>query len=164
MAKINTITIDTYQRGDSAVLPWSLQYVDENGETKPKNLTGYIAALTISPTIYTKSADDVTPDEDERSAAIGYNDTPCVVTVDCDDREQMHGLKAEDGKILFDLHKQMMWLDPGVYFIDIVLENKETKRTRTYAIGKIEIQGHPTNRLTTDEVDSYSDIESEGDL
>lgn len=163
MGKINTITIDTYQRGDSAVLPWHLQYADAQGNVHSKNLTGYRAALTISSSEYTTSPDDVTV-TGGKSAAKGYNDTYAVVNVDCDNSTQMHGISPTEGKILFDLHKQMMWLTPGAYWIDIVLENKTNKRTHTYAIGKIEIQGHPTNRLTTDAVDSYGDVQSEGDV
>ena len=167
MAKINVITIDTYQRGDSAVLPWTLQYVDADGQTHPKNLAGYKAALTISPTEYSQIDND--EGNGTSGAAIGYSSVPenttyAKVDVDCDDSTQMHGISPSQGKILFDLHKQMMWLEPGSYWIDIVLENKVNKRTHTYAIGKIEIQGHPTNRLTTDAVDSYGDVTSEGDV
>lgn len=164
MAKINVITIDTYQRGDSAVLPWTLQYADAEGEIHPKNLTGFRAALTISASEYTHSVDDVTPDDRGRAAAVGYNDTKAVVNVDCDNSIDMHGLDPANGKILFDLHKQMMWLEPGEYWISITIENKINKRTHTYAIGKIAIQGHPTNRLTTDAVDSYGDVRSEEDV
>lgn len=160
MAKINTITIDTYQRGDSAVLPWYLKYVDSQGQQQPKNLAGYKAALTISKSEYSMDTTDVSGG----GAAIGYNNTFAVVNVDCDNPSQMHGISPAQGKILFDLHKQMMWLEPGTYWIDIVLENKTNKRTHTYAIGKIELQGHPTNRLTTDAVDSYGDVTSEGDV
>lgn len=164
MAKINTITIDTYQRGDSCVLPWSLQYADEEGVVHAKSLVGCRVALTISATDYTHSVNDITRDAQGRGSAIGYNETFAVVNVDCDDPTQMHGLDPAGGKVLFDLHKQMMWLEPGTYFGDIVVENKTNKRAHTYAIFKLEIQGHSTNRLTTDAVDSYGDVYSEGDV
>ena len=164
MAKINAITIDTYQRGDSAVLPWTLQYADIDGNVHPKDLSGCRAALTISAHEFTHSIDDITPDAQGKSAALGYNNNYAVVNVDCDSPLEMHGLDPAEGKILFDLHKQMMWLEPGEYWISITIENKISKRTHTYAIGKIGIQGHPTNRLTTDAVDSYGDVRSEEDV
>lgn len=164
MARIEEITIDTLQRGDSSVLPWQLlRQVDEE-TTEPFDLTGYKAALTVSKHQWTESINDTEPDVSGRSAAKGFGDQYAIVDVDCDSTSDMHGQDPQDGKILFDLHKQNMWVEPGEYYCDIVLENKTNHRTHTYAIGKITIQGHPTNRLTTDAPDSYSDVTDAEDV
>lgn len=164
MAKLTTINIDTFQRGDSSVLPWVLQRQDAEGNLTPFNLTGYRAALTISKAEYTDSYDDVTADAANRRAAVGYNDQYAIVNVDCDSSQDMHGISPTEGKILFDLHKQNMWITPGNYFVDVVLENKTNYRTHTYVIGKIVIQGHPTNRFTTDTTDNFYDVSEPEDV
>lgn len=164
MAKITAINIDTFQRGDSNVLPWTLQRQDSEGNLSPFNLTGYKAALTISKAEFSDSYNDVDLDTSGRGAARGYGGQSAVVDVDCDSTADMHGIDPSEGKILFDLHKQNMWIAPGDYYLDVVLENKTTKRTHTYVIGKISIQGHPTNRLTTDAPDTFEDVQNPEDV
>lgn len=164
MSKITNITIDTFQRGDSSVLPWVLQRQDAEGNLTPFNFTGYRAALTISKSEWTNSMDDISLDDAKRGAAKGFGEQYAIVDVDCDNPIEMHGIDPTEGKILFDLHKQNMWITPGDYYLDVVIENKTNLRTHTYVIGKISIQGHPTNRLTTDSPDTYYDVTDPEDV
>lgn len=154
MAKLSTIKIDTHPRGDSGILRWSWVKKQEDGSTTPLSLIGYKVALTVKSQQWDMSADDI----EGASTATGYNDTKWLINIDCDDPTQMHGLNPADGKVMFDFHKQASWVEPGTYWLDIVVENKSSHKTTTVLLGQIEIQGHPTNRLTTDAPDSFDDI------
>lgn len=151
MAKIATIKLDAHPRGDSGILRWSWVKRESDGTDTPISLVGYKAALTVKAPVWDT-------DENDLSAVKGYNDTLWKVDVDCDDPTQMHGIDPTLGMILFAMPKQANWITPGTYSIDIVVENKTSHRTTTCMVGTIEIQGHPTNRLTTDIADDYSDI------
>lgn len=154
MAKLTTIKIDTHPRGDSGMLRWSIVRQQADGSTVPLSLVGYKVAMTIKTKQWDSSADDI----EGSDTAVGYNDQRWMTTIDCDNPSEMHGLNPADGKILFDMPKQANWVDPGTYWMDIVIENKASHRTTTVFLGQIEIQGHPTNRLTTDTPDSFTDI------
>lgn len=151
MGKINTLKLDSHPRGDSGVLRWSWVKKESDGTTRSLSLVGYKAALTVKSPVYDDSVDDST-------AASGYNNVLWKIDVDCDDSTQMHGIDPANGMILFAMPKQANWVEPGTYNIDIVVENKASHRTTTVFLGTIEIQGHPTNRLTTDAPDDFSDI------
>lgn len=151
MAKINVVKLDSHPRGDSGVLRWSWVKKEQDGTTRALSLVGYKAALTVKSPVYDSDADD-------DSAVEGYNNALWRIDVDCDNSTQMHGIDPAEGMILFAMPKQANWVTPGTYNIDIVVENKASHRTTTVFIGQIEIQGHPTNRLTTDAPDDYSDI------
>lgn len=153
MAKINTIKLDTHPRGDSGIIRWSWVKKEEDGTLTPLSLVGYKVAMTVKQKDWDSSSDDT-------SAVKGYNNTLWKIDIDCDDTEQMHGLDPTEGKVLFEMPKQANWVTPGTYHLDIVVENKSSHRTTTVMLGTIEIQGHPTNRLTTDTPDSYDDLES----
>ena len=151
MGKINTLKLDSHPRGDSGVLRWSWVKKESDGTTRTLSLVGYKAALTVKSPVYDDSVDDST-------AASGYNNVLWKIDVDCDDSAQMHGIDPANGMILFAMPKQANWVEPGTYNIDIVVENKASHRTTTVFLGTIEIQGHPTNRLTTDTPDDFSDV------
>lgn len=151
MGKINTLKLDSHPRGDSGVLRWSWVKKESNGTTRPLSLVGYKAALTVKSPVYDIDADD-------DSAVEGYNNALWRIDIDCDDTDDMHGIDPANGMILFAMPKQANWIEPGTYNIDIVVENKASHRTTTVFLGTIEIQGHPTNRLTTDAPDDFSDI------
>ena len=151
MGKINVVTLDGHPRGDSGVLRWSWVKKEANNTTTPLSLVGYKVSLTVKANQYDTDADDDT-------AAAGYDNALWRVDIDCDNSTDMHGINPALGKVLFPMPKQATWLTPGVYWIDIVVENKSSYRTTTVFMGKIEIQGHPTNRRTTDHVDSFTDI------
>lgn len=151
MGKINSVKLDSHPRGDSGVLRWSWVKKESDGTTRTLSLAGYKAALTVKSPLNDDSVDDST-------AVSGYNNVLWKVDVDCDDSTQMHGIDPANGMILFAMPKQANWIEPGTYNIDIVVENKASHRTTTVFIGTIEIQGHPTNRLTTDTPDDFSDI------
>lgn len=151
MAKINTIKLDAHPRGDSGILRWSWVKRDSEGNDAPLSLVGYRASLTVKTPVWDSG-------EDDETAASGYNGVLWKIDVDCDDPAQMHGIDPVNGMILFAMPKQANWITPGTYNVDIVVENKSSRRTTTVMIGTIEIQGHPTNRLTTDTPDSYTDI------
>lgn len=151
MGKINTLKLDSHPRGDSGVLRWSWVKKESDGTTRTLSLVGYKAALTVKSPVYDDSVDDST-------AASGYNNVLWKIDVDCDDSTQMHGIDPANGMILFAMPKQANWVEPGTYNIDIVVENKASHRTTTVFLGTIEIQGHPTNRLTTDTPDDFSDV------
>lgn len=151
MGKINTLKLDSHPRGDSGVLRWSWVKKESDGTTRALSLVGYKAALTVKSPVYDDSTDDST-------AASGYNNVLWKIDVDCDNPTQMHGIDPANGMILFAMPKQANWVEPGTYNIDIVIENKASHRTTTVFLGTIEIQGHPTNRLTTDTPDDFSDI------
>ena len=151
MGKINSVKLDSHPRGDSGVLRWSWVKKESDGTTRALSLVGYKAALTVKPVVNDDSVDDST-------AASGYNNVLWKIDVDCDDTTQMHGIDPSNGMILFAMPKQANWVEPGTYNIDIVVENKASHRTTTVFMGTIEIQGHPTNRLTTDTPDDFSDI------
>ena len=151
MGKINSVKLDSHPRGDSGVLRWSWVKKESDGTTRTLSLVGYKAALTVKAPVHDDSADDST-------AVSGYNNVLWKVDVDCDDATQMHGIDPANGMILFAMPKQANWVEPGTYNIDIVVENKSSHRTTTVFIGTIEIQGHPTNRFTTDTPDDFSDI------
>lgn len=157
MGKLNVIKLDSHPRGDSGVLRWSWVKRDASGNLVPLSLVGYKAALTVKAREYDSVATDVGT-EFEPSAVVGYNDSLWKIDVDCDNATQMHGVDPTKGMILFEMPKQANWIDPGSYYMDIVLENKTSHRTTTVMVGTIEIQGHPTNRLTTDAPDSFTDI------
>lgn len=151
MGKINSVKLDSHPRGDSGVLRWSWVKKESDGTTRTLSLVGYKAALTVKSPLNDDSVDDST-------AVSGYNNVLWKVDVDCDDPTQMHGIDPANGMILFAMPKQANWVEPGTYNIDIVVENKSSHRTTTVFIGTIEIQGHPTNRFTTDIPDDFSDI------
>lgn len=153
MAKLNTVKLEAHPRGDSGVIRWSWVKKNADNTTTPLSLVGYKAALTVKSQLY----DD---DTEDNSAASGYDDTLWRIDIDCDDSEQMHGIDPSLGMILFEMPKQANWIDPGTYNMDIVVENKASHRTTTVLLATLEIQGHPTNRLTTDIPDDYSDLES----
>lgn len=155
MAKLQVIKVDVHPRGDSGMLRWSIVRRTESGETTPLSLVGYKVALTVKSKLYDEAPDDV----DGATTAVGYNEARWMTTIDCDNSVEMHGIKPEEGKILFEFPKQANWIEPGTYYMDIVIENKSSHRTTTVFLGQIEIQGHPTNRLTTDVPDSFSDIQ-----
>lgn len=155
MAKLNTIKIDTHPRGDSGLLRWSIVRRQADGSTSPLSLVGYKVAMTIKTRQWDYSPDDV----ENSDTAKGYNEQLWMTSIDCDNSEEMHGLDPAEGKVLFEFPKQQNWVEPGTYYLDIVIENKASHRTTTVLLGTIEIQGHPTNRLTTDVPDSFSDIE-----
>lgn len=154
MGKLNTIKIDTHPRGDSGVLRWSWVKKEEDGSLTPLSLAGYKVALTFKTKQWDSSPDDI----DGSDTARGYEGKLWMTTIDCDNSTEMHGLDPAEGKILFEFPKQSNWVDPGTYWMDIVVENKSSHRTTTVFLGQIEIQGHPTNRLTTDTPDTFSDI------
>lgn len=158
MPKLNVFKWDNLIRGDSAGVAWKVSYRDSSGDLHPKSLVGYTAALTLKPTEYDNSVTDVISDEKGRKAAEGFEGQLAICNVDCDVPEEMHYIDPAEGRILFDLHKQAMWLNPGTYYMDIVLENKSSHRTHTYVMAKVEVQGHPTNRLTTDTPDTFDDV------
>ncbi len=151
MGKINSVKLDSHPRGDSGVLRWSWVKKESDGTLRTLSLVGYKAALTVKSPLNDDSVDDST-------AVSGYNNVLWKVDVDCDDATQMHGIDPANGMILFAMPKQANWVEPGTYNIDIVVENKASHRTTTVFIGTIEIQGHPTNRFTTDAPDDFSDI------
>lgn len=153
MAKLNTIKLDTHPRGDSGVIRWSWVKKESDGTLTPLSLVGYKVAMTVKSSVYDMSADDST-------ASSGYDNALWKIDIDCDNPTDMHGIDPAEGKVLFAMPKQANWITPGTYNIDIVVENKTSHRTTTVMLGTIEIQGHPTNRLTTDTPDSYSDLES----
>lgn len=153
MAKLNVIKLDAHPRGDSGVLRWSWVKENADGTKTALSLAGYKAAMTVKAAQSDTDADDLT-------AVEGYDSTLWKVDVDCDDSTQMHGIDPAEGMILFEMPKQANWVNPGTYYIDIVVENKASHRTTTVCLGQIEIQGHPTNRLTTDAPDTYDDLES----
>lgn len=151
MGKLNVVKLDSHPRGDSGVLRWSWVKKNQDGTTSVLSLAGYKVALTVKSPVYdTDTADN--------SAVEGYNSTLWRIDIDCDNSTQMHGIDPAEGMVLFAMPKQANWVTPGTYNIDIVVENKSSHRTTTVFLGQIEIQGHPTNRLTTDTPDDYSDI------
>lgn len=152
MAKLNSIKLDVHPRGDSGVLRWSWVKRNSDNTTTPLSLVGYLVAFTVKAQQFDTSASD-------DSAAKGYNDALWRTTIDCDDPDQMHGIDPTNGMCLIVFPKQANWINPGTYNFDIVVENKYSHRTTTVALGTIEIQGHPTNRLTTDAPDTFDDIE-----
>lgn len=152
MARLSVIKLDSHPRGDSGILRWSWVKKGSDGTTTPLSLVGYVAAMTVKKPQWAKDA------EDTQATAVGYNNTLWKVDVDCDNPDDMHGIDPTEGMILFEMPKQANWIEPGEYFVDIVVENKSSHRTTTVMLGKIEIQGHPTNRLTTDYPDSYLDL------
>lgn len=154
MAKLNSIKLDVHPRGDSGVLRWSWVKKQSDGTTTPLSLVGYYVAFTVK-------AQQYDFDEPDDTAAAGYNNTLWRTTIDCDDETQMHGIDPTLGMVLIPFPKQANWINPGTYHFDIVVENKYSHRTTTVALGTIEIQGHPTNRLTTDTPDSFDDINME---
>lgn len=151
MGKINSVKLDSHPRGDSGVLRWSWVKKESDGTVRTLSLVGYKAALTVKSPLNDDSVDDST-------AVSGYNNVLWKVDVDCDDATQMHGIDPVNGMILFAMPKQANWVEPGTYNLDIVVENKSSHRTTTVFMGTIEIQGHPTNRFTTDIPDDFSDI------
>lgn len=153
MAKLNVIKLDAHPRGDSGVIRWSWVKQNSDNTTTPLSLVGYKASLTVK-------AEQFDSDVDDDSAVAGYNDTLWRIDVDCDDSTDMHGIDPANGMILFEMPKQANWIEPGTYYMDIVVENKSSHRTTTVMLATLEIQGHPTNRLTTDTPDDYSDLES----
>lgn len=155
MAKLNVIKIDTHPRGDSGLLRWSIVKRQADGTTAPLSLVGYKVALTVKEKQWDSSPDDI----EGSDTATGYNGQRWMTTIDCDNAGEMHNLDPAEGKVLFEFPKQANWIDPGTYWMDIVIENKASRRTTTVFLGQIEIQGHPTNRLTTDAPDSFSDIQ-----
>lgn len=152
MGKLNIVKLDSHPRGDSGVLRWSWVKKESDGSTRALSLVGYKVALTVKMPLY-----DEEPLDNE--AASGYNETLWRIDIDCDNQEEMHGIDPSLGMVLFAMPKQATWVNPGTYNMDIVVENKSSKRTTTVFLGQIEIQGHPTNRLTTDFPDSFDDIE-----
>lgn len=154
MGKLTSIKIDTHPRGDSGLLRWSWVKQQPDGTTTPLSLVGYKVALTVK----SKQWDNAPDDLEGSDVARGYEGKAWMATIDCDDPTQMHGLDPAEGKVLFDMPKQENWVEPGIYWLDIVVENKASHRTTTVLLGQIEIQGHPTNRLTTDAPDSFDDI------
>lgn len=156
MAKLNTkVSIGSFIRGDSAVIPWSWKKKSQTGELSAVSLAGYKAALTVKNSNYDKSVDDINPQDGIGGAVKGYNETILKVDIDCDNPAEMSNIDPTTGEIHFHLPKQAMWLDEGDYNVDIVVENKASKWTTTVFIGTLSIIGHPTNRLTTDAPDRY---------
>ena len=155
MAKVNKVSIGSFMRGDSAVVPWSWKKKGSDGQLTPISLVGYKASMTIKAKDYDQSTDDQTPDEMESTTVKGYNDTFFKIDIDCDNPTQMQNVAPTKGEILFHLPKQATWVEPGSYSVDIVVQNKASKWTTTVFTGTLEIIGHPTNRLTTDSPDSW---------
>ena len=145
MGKLNVVSLDAHPRGDSGVLRWSWVKKESDNTTTALSLVGYKVSLTVK-------ANQYDSDENDDSAVEGYDNTLC------DNSTDMHGLDPAEGKVLFPMPKQATWITPGTYWIDIVVENKASYRTTTVFLGKIEVQGHPTNRRTTDHTDDFSDI------
>ncbi len=154
MAKLATIKLDSHPRGDSGVIRWSWVKQNDDGSTTPLSLVGYKVAMTIKADQWDNSPDDIA----DSTTAEGYNNQLWMITIDCDNPTEMHNIDPSLGQVLFEMPKQANWIDPGVYWMDIVVENKSSHRTTTCVLGQIEIQGHPTNRLTTDTPDSYANI------
>lgn len=158
MGKLNIIKIDTHPRGDSGILRWGWVKKNADGTTTPLSLKGYKVAMTVKARQWDKVPDDNKDGTMESDTLRGYNNQMWWQTIDCDDPSQMHGLDPAEGKVIFEFPKQANWVDPGTYYIDIVVENKASHRTTTVMLGQIEVQGHPTNRFTTDIPDSFTDI------
>ena len=154
MGKLNVIKIDTHPRGDSGLLRWSIVRRQADGSTAPMSLAGYKVALTVKEKQWDNAPDDMEGSETAR----GYEGQLWMTTIDCDNSVEMHGIKPEEGKVLFEFPKQTNWVEPGTYWMDIVIENKASRRTTTVFLGQLEVQGHPTNRLTTDAPDTFDDI------
>lgn len=153
MAKLEKLKLGSHPRGDTGVIRWSWKKQTASG-TEKLSLAGYKACLTVKSNEYDLSLDDSSPDEQERTTVSGYNNVMWKVDIDCDNPTDMSNIDPREGQIIFPIHKQAAWLEPGKYNIDIVLENKASRNTTTVMFGEIEIQGHPTNRLTTDGPDS----------
>lgn len=151
MAQINTINLDAHPRGDSGLIRWSWVKKNADGSTTPISLVGYRASFTCKSAVYDDEADD-------SSAVEGYENALWKVDVDCDDPDQMHGIDPATGMCMFEIPKQATWTEPGQYNCDIVVENKSSHRTTTCMVGTITVQGHPTNRLTTDYPDTFDNI------
>lgn len=151
MGKLNVVSLDAHPRGDSGVLRWSWVKKESDNTTTALSLVGYKVSLTVK-------ANQYDTDEGDDTAMVGYGDTLWRVDIDCDNSTDMHGLDPAEGKVIFPMPKQATWVNPGTYWIDIVVENKASYRTTTVFLGKIEVQGHPTNRRTTDHTDDFSDI------
>lgn len=151
MAQLTELNLNTFVRGDSSVLRWSWVKQEAGGGTTPLSLVGYKVALTVKTSQYDSSVDDST-------AVQGSDNVLFKIDVDCDNPEDMHGIDPTLGQIVFPLSKKATWIAPGTYYIDIVVENKSSHRTQTVMYGKLNIQGHPTNRLTTDETDTFEDL------
>lgn len=151
MGKINQVKLDSHPRGDSGVLRWSWVKKESDGSTRALSLVGYKVALTVKRALWDEDAAD-------DSAVSGYDNALWRIDIDCDDSTQMHGIDPANGMVLFAMPKQANWVEPGTYNIDIVVENKSSHRTTTVFLGTIDIQGHPTNRLTTDIPDTFDDI------
>ena len=146
MAKLNTIKLEAHPRGDSGVIRWSWVKKGESGDLTPLSLVGYQAALTVKQQLYDM-------DEDDERAAKGNDDVLFRITVDCDNPEEMHSIDPTLGQIMFEIPKKATWLIPGTYYMDIVVENKASHKTTTVMLATLEIQGHPTNRFTSDTAD-----------
>lgn len=156
MALVNRkLSIGSFMRGDSAVIPWSWKKKGDGGELTPISLAGYKVSLTVKGSEYDLSVDDITPINGVESTVKGYNDNYLKVDIDCDNPTEMSNMDPALGEVHFHLPKQAMWLEPGDYSVDIVVENKASKWTTTVLMGTLTIIGHPTNRLTTDAPDRY---------
>ena len=152
MSKLNIIKLTPHPRGDSGILRWSWVKKESDGTTTPLSLVGYKVAMTVKKNQW--GTDTV-----DQGSAKGYNNTLWKIDIDCDDPTEMHGIDPANGMVLFEMPKQANWITPGTYYADIVVENKSSHRTTTVMLGTIEIQGHPTNRLTTDIPDSPLNLE-----
>lgn len=154
------------------------------GEYKPYNLNGSILMLTVKkkaydgdeyirtskPTTYWKQLRDV-------SSENGMDDAIFRITVDCDDPTAgeitplwasegngfvevfhgMYGANPELGEMTFRIPKKCTFIDPGSYYFDIrILQKQEqwvgrNSENPTYllAFGYLDIYGTPNNRATT---------------
>lgn len=148
MANVQSVNLGTFMRGDSAVLDWSLQKQNEDGTTSPMSLKGYQLACTVKASEYDSTTDDST-------AVQGANKKIWKVDIDCDDTTQNGGFQPEEGKCRIPLSKNSTWTNPMKLYVDIVLEDKVTHITQTMMNGTLTVQGHPTNRLSTDNEDIF---------
>lgn len=153
MSQLTELNLNTFVRGDSSVLRWSWVRKNSDGTTTPLSLVGYKVALTVK-------NNNFDMDEKDDTAVTGESGILFRMDVDCDNAEDMHGLDPKAGEIAFPISKKALWITPGSYYLDIVVENKASHRTTTVALGKFSVQGHPTNRLSTDEADTFDDLEA----
>lgn len=158
MGKLTVVNLDSHPRGDSGILRWSWVKKEADGSLTPLSLVGYKAALTVKAKDWDSSYDDETPDDEMSTTVAGYNGVLWKIDIDCDNQTDMSGIDPTLGQILWKMPKQANWINPGKYFIDIVVENKSSHQTTTVMLGQIEIQGHPTNRLATDIPDTFDNI------
>lgn len=151
MVKLAETNAGTLVRGDSSVWRWTWKRQMTDGSLQTLSLKGYKVAFTVKSAIYDAIEDDST-------AASGHMQVLFRQDIDCDNPADMHNIDPDEGYVLLSIPKKSTWVAPGQYYYDIVVENKASHRTQTVFYGKLEIQGHPTNRFTTDNYDTFEDL------